>query len=104
MDRHALCDARKGRRMTYAGLMALPAMVLFALVYAPGAALILAIGCAQLLFDGVANWRHAKKHARQVGNMPPSRVGERGAERGAECGAPEGAAPGGRHMTAENWR
>ena len=70
--------------MTYGALLSLPAMLLFAVLYTPAAALILLLGCARLFFDATADWRHARRHTSRPANMAPNQ--------GAECGAPEGVA------------
>ncbi|MDA0231428.1 MAG: hypothetical protein O3B21_14755 [Proteobacteria bacterium] len=44
-----------------ARLLCLPILALLALLYAPWAALVLLIGCAQLLGDGIADWRRARR-------------------------------------------
>lgn len=62
--------------MTNSGFMRKPAMLLFALLYAPGAALILLIGCTQLFFDGVASWRHARRQAHNALHAAPRRDSE----------------------------
>jgi len=46
-------------------LLCLPVLALLALLYMPGAALVLLIGCAHLLGDGIADWRHARRHNRR---------------------------------------
>ena len=47
-------------------LLRLPMFALFALLYTPGAAIILLIACARLLGDGVTGWRHARKRCRHL--------------------------------------
>lgn len=59
-----IANRRPGR------LLCLPILALLTLLYAPGATLILVIGCAQLLGDGIADWRHARRRGRRLPGGP----------------------------------
>lgn len=45
-------------------LLRLSVLALLALIYTPGAALVLLIGCAHLLGDGIADWHQARRNSR----------------------------------------
>jgi len=60
-----IANRRPGR------LLCLPMLLLLILLHTPGAALFLVIGCAHLLSDGIADWRQARRHSRNLSrNLP----------------------------------